>query len=78
MIPSQRKAFAGARVMFRKETKAKVYQVTGYVTKKMLYQHGDTSMNETIITEINAIKPFCVLIFLKILKNAHRFHRSLK
>lgn len=49
MIPSQRKAFAGARIMFRKESKAKVYQLTGYITKKMHYQHGDTSMNETII-----------------------------
>ena len=49
MIPSQRKAFAGARIMFRKESKAKVYQLTGYVTKKMHYQHGDSSMNETII-----------------------------
>lgn len=49
MIPSQRKALAGARIMFQKESSAKVYQVTGYVTKKMHYQHGDASMNETII-----------------------------
>jgi DNA topoisomerase-2 len=49
MIPSQRKAFAGARIMFNKAKKAKVYQVTGYVTKKMHYQHGDGPMNETII-----------------------------
>jgi DNA topoisomerase-2 len=49
MVPSQRKAFAGARNMFRSVSKAKVYQVTGDVTKKMHYQHGDTSMNETII-----------------------------
>lgn len=49
MVPSQRKAFAGARKMFKKEKKAKVYQITGYVTTKMHYQHGDESMNQTII-----------------------------
>ena len=48
LIPAQRKALAGARIMFRKEGKAKVFQVTGYITKKLHYQHGDTSMNQTI------------------------------
>jgi DNA gyrase/topoisomerase IV subunit B len=47
-IPSQRKAFAGARIMYRKEAKAKVCELTGYVTKKMGYEHGDAPMNETI------------------------------
>lgn len=49
MIPSQRKAFAGARIMFRTVDKAKVYQITGHITKEMHYQHGDMSMNDTII-----------------------------
>lgn len=48
-IPSQRKAFAGMRMRTDKYSKIKVYQLTGYVTEKMHYQHGDTSMNETII-----------------------------
>lgn len=46
-LPSQRKAFAGARS--RSVKKRKVYQLTGYVTEKMGYQHGDSSMNQTII-----------------------------
>lgn len=64
LIPSQRKAFAGARIMFNKTKNAKVYQVTGYIAKKMCYQHGDASMNETIIkmaqtfTGSNNIPPF--------------------
>lgn len=49
-IPSQRKAFAGARKLWANGGgPKKVYQVTGYVTTKMHYQHGDTSMNDTII-----------------------------
>jgi len=49
-IPSQRKAFAGARKMTRSSNKkVKVYQLTGEVTKSFHYQHGDTSMNDTII-----------------------------
>ena len=49
LIPVQRKAFAGARKAFSKSTKPKkVYQVTGRVTTDMCYQHGDTSMNDTI------------------------------
>lgn len=49
LLPSQRKALAGARIMYKKESKSKVYQLTGYVAKKMFYQHGDMSMNELII-----------------------------
>lgn len=49
-IPSQRKAFAGGRKMSKSSNKKiKVYQLTGEVTKSFHYQHGDTSMNETII-----------------------------
>ena len=49
LLPVQRKALAGARRMFKKVSKAKVYQLTGDVAKNMHYQHGDTSMNGTII-----------------------------
>ena len=51
-IPSQRKAFAGGRKASRGpkgNAKVKVYQLTGEVTKSFHYQHGDTSMNDTII-----------------------------
>jgi DNA gyrase/topoisomerase IV subunit B len=49
-IPSQRKAFAGARKLWSSGgAPKKVYQVTGYVTTEMHYQHGDASMNDTII-----------------------------
>jgi DNA topoisomerase-2 len=50
LIPSQRKALAGARAMFRNKNEVtQVYQVTGDVTKRMKYQHGEASMNGTII-----------------------------
>jgi len=64
LIPSQRKAFAAARIYFKKESRVKVYQLTGYLTNAMKYQHGDTSMNETIIkmaqifTGSNQVPPF--------------------
>lgn len=50
MIPTQRKAFAGARRMFaaNKNSKFRVYQVSGYITKEMKYEHGDASMNGVI------------------------------
>lgn len=49
-IPSQRKAFAGGRKMANSSNKkVKVYQMTGKVTSDFHYQHGDTSMNDTII-----------------------------
>jgi DNA topoisomerase-2 len=49
MIPVQRMAFAGARKAFGKSNKPKkVYQITGRVTTEMCYEHGDTSMNDTI------------------------------
>lgn len=49
LIPAQRKAFAGARKAFAKSKKPqKVYQITGRITTDMCYQHGDTSMNDTI------------------------------
>jgi DNA gyrase/topoisomerase IV subunit B len=52
MIPSQRKAFAGARRIWANGgSEMKVYQVTGYVTKQLHYQHGDSSMNDTITKE---------------------------
>jgi DNA topoisomerase-2 len=52
MIPSQRKAFAGGRRIWATGGKEmKVYQVTGYVTKQLHYQHGDSSMNDTITKE---------------------------
>lgn len=50
MIPVQRMAFAGARKAFRtNKAPKKVYQITGRVTTEMCYEHGDTSMNDTII-----------------------------
>jgi DNA gyrase/topoisomerase IV subunit A len=48
-IPSQRKAFAGARIIFRKSAQMRVYQLTGKITEKLLYEHGDMSMNSCII-----------------------------
>jgi len=50
MVESQRKAFAGARKIFANSNKPKkVYQVTGRLTDEMCYEHGDSSMNDTII-----------------------------
>jgi DNA topoisomerase II len=50
LIPSRRKALAGARKIFRSGNKAqKVYQITGTITNLMKYAHGSDSMNETII-----------------------------
>lgn len=49
MIPAQRKAFAGARRIWAQPHKEmKVYQLTGYVTEKLHYQHGGAAMDETI------------------------------
>lgn len=49
MIPVQRMAFAGARKAFKNSSvPRKVYQITGRVTTEMCYEHGDTSMNDTI------------------------------
>lgn len=50
MIPAQRKAFAGARQIWSQPGKKemKVYQLTGYVTEKLHYQHGGAAMDETI------------------------------
>lgn len=50
MIPAQRKAFAGARQIWAQPGKKemKVYQLTGYVTEKLHYQHGGAAMDETI------------------------------
>src|SRR6185437_741297 len=48
LLPGQRKAIAAMRGSEDK-SKSKVYQITGHVSKKMYYPHGDTSMNETII-----------------------------
>lgn len=50
MIPAQRKAFAGARQIWARPGKKemKVYQLTGYVTEKLHYQHGGAAMDETI------------------------------
>jgi DNA topoisomerase-2 len=50
MIPAQRKAFAGARQIWSLPGKKemKVYQLTGYVTEKLHYQHGGAAMDETI------------------------------
>ncbi len=49
LIPSQRKAFAGGRKQWANGgPEMKVYQLTGYITKQLHYQHGDSSMNDTI------------------------------
>lgn len=47
-LPSQRKAFAAARIMLKKETKCKVFQLCGYASKQFLYAHGDASLNAVI------------------------------
>jgi DNA topoisomerase II len=65
LIPSQRKAIAGARK--NSDGKIKVYQLTGKITESMKYQHGETSMNDTIIkmaqrfTGSNNIPPFVAI-----------------
>ena len=49
LIPSQRKALCAARISIRDTKSIMVYQLTGDVTKRMHYGHGDKSMNDTII-----------------------------
>jgi hypothetical protein len=66
-VPSQRKAFASARVFFRQHTQAKVYILTADVNKRMHYPYGDTSMNDAIIkmaqsyTGTNIIPPLSAI-----------------
>lgn len=48
--PAARLAIAGAQAFFKKENKStKLYQLTGDITKKMHYQHGEKSLNDTVI-----------------------------
>jgi DNA gyrase/topoisomerase IV subunit B len=50
LIPSQRKALAGARrPEIRNEYEMRVYQVSGTISRSMAYHHGDASMNSLII-----------------------------
>ncbi len=50
MIPTQRKAFCGGRKRFAtNKSKAKVFQISGYIAEHMHYGHGDASMNKVII-----------------------------
>jgi len=53
MIPTQRKSLCGGRKMFgnTKVSKAKVFQVSGYIAKEMHYSHGDSSMNGVIVKQ---------------------------
>jgi DNA topoisomerase-2 len=66
-VPSQRKAFAGARRVGSEAKCIRVYQLTGYVSKNMGYAHGDAAMNETItkmsqnFTGSNNIPPFVAI-----------------
>lgn len=49
MIPSQRKVLCGARSLFINSNKSqKVFQIGGYIAKKMCYAHGDMSLNGVI------------------------------
>lgn len=47
LIPSQRKVLCGCRTT--KTTNVKVYQLSGDISNRMCYQHGDASLNQTII-----------------------------
>jgi DNA topoisomerase-2 len=50
-IPTQRKIFWGSRKMFgpgAKASKAKVFQITGYVAKEAHYGQGDMSINDAL------------------------------
>jgi DNA topoisomerase II len=49
--PARRKVLAASIIRFGQESKeVKVFQLAGYVADKMLYHHGDMSLNKTIIT----------------------------
>lgn len=56
MIPTQRKSFTGGRRMFGnpKVTKAKVFQISGYVAQHMHYANGDASMNGVVMKQAQA------------------------
>jgi DNA topoisomerase-2 len=76
-IPSQRKAFAGVRKAARsKNAKMKVYQLTGEVTKSFHYQHGDTSMNDTIIKMAQNFTGSCNLPMLMAISNGFGDRRT--
>jgi DNA topoisomerase-2 len=49
--PARRKILTASIMRFGQDTKeVKVFQLGGYVADKMLYHHGDASLNKTIIT----------------------------
>lgn len=47
--PAARTVVAGARMIFKDNETIKVYQITGDLTKRLHYQHGEKSLNDTII-----------------------------
>lgn len=48
--PARRKILMGSIMRFNSESKElKVFQLGGYIADKMLYHHGDMSLNKTII-----------------------------
>lgn len=49
--PARRKVLTASIMRFSQDSKeVKVFQLAGYVADKMLYHHGDMSLNKTIIT----------------------------
>jgi DNA topoisomerase II len=55
--PARRKVLMASIIRFGSESKeVKVFQLAGYVADKMLYHHGDASLNKTIITMAQSFK----------------------
>lgn len=56
LVPSRRKALAGAIKKFQSNNEVKVFQLGGYVADTMLYHHGPDSLNKTIINMAQSYK----------------------
>lgn len=55
--PARRKVLMASIIRFGSDSKeVKVFQLAGYVADKMLYHHGDASLNKTIITMAQSFK----------------------
>lgn len=55
--PARRKILMASIIRFNSDSKeVKVFQLSGYVADKMLYHHGDASLNKTIITMAQSFK----------------------
>lgn len=55
--PARRKILMASIIRFGSDSKeVKVFQLGGYVADKMLYHHGDASLNKTIVTMAQSFK----------------------